>query len=91
MLLLEEAIFTCQTEPFLPAHVAKILKLVQIGKDVSESQRNEIKQLISEFADCFALSLNEVNLIPGTVHELNIPNDMAFHTKIPQRSFNPDQ
>ena len=88
---LEEAIFTRQMEPFLPACVTKILELVQIGEDISESQCDEIKQLISEFADCFALSLSEVNLIPSAIHKLNIPDDMAFHTKIPQCSFNPDQ
>ena len=87
----EEAIFTRQTEPFLPARVAKILELVQIGDDVSEVQRDEVKQLITEFADCFALSLSEVNLIPGAVHKLDIPEGSTFRTKIPQRSFNPDQ
>ena len=87
----EEAIFTRETEPFLPACVARILELVQIGEDVTETQRSEIKQLIAEFADCFALSLSEVNLIPGAVHKLDIPEGTTFRTKIPQRSFNPDQ
>jgi len=87
----EEAIFTCQTEPFLPARVAKILELVQIGNDISEAQHSDVKQLVSEFADCFALSLSEVNLVPGAVHKLNIPEGSTFPTKIPQRSYNPDQ
>ncbi|KIJ95894.1 hypothetical protein K443DRAFT_30426, partial [Laccaria amethystina LaAM-08-1] len=87
----EEAIFTWHTDPFLQAHVEKILELVQIGEDVTESQRDEVKALISEFADCFALSLSEVNLIPGAVHKLNVPENATFRTKIPQRSFNPDQ
>ena len=87
----EEAIFMRQIEPFLPACVARILELVQIGDDVTETQRSEVKQLIAEFADCFALSLSEVNLIPGAVHKLDIPKGTTFHTKIPQRSFNPDQ
>jgi len=91
LVLPEEAIFTCQTEPFLPACVAKILDLVQIGEDVTEVQCNEVKQLIVEFADCFALLLTKVNLIPGAVHKLNIPEDATFRTKIPQCSFNPDQ
>ena len=87
----EEAIFTRHTEPFLPAHIVKILDLVQIGEDVTEAQHDEVKGLISEFANCFALSLIEVNFIPGMVHKLNIPENTTFHTKIPQRSFNPDQ
>ena len=69
----------------------KILELVQIGDDVSEVQRDKVKQLIAEFADCFALSLSEVNLIPGAVHKLDIPEGSTFRMKIPQRSFNPDQ
>ena len=87
----EDTIFTHQTEPFLPACVLKILELVQIGEDVTAAQVEEVKALISKFADCFALSLNEVNLIPGAVHKLNIPKDTTFCTKIPQCSFNPDQ
>jgi transposase InsO family protein len=87
----EDTIFTRQTDPFLQARVSKILELVQIGDDITAAQCTEVKSLISEFADCFALSLNEVNLIPGAVHKLNVPEDATFRTKIPQRSFNPDQ
>ena len=87
----KEAIFTRHMEPFLPARVVKILDLVQIGEDVTENQCNEVKRLISEFVDCFALSLSEVNLIPSAVHKLNIPENTTFRMKIPQRSFNPDQ
>ncbi|EDR07197.1 uncharacterized protein LACBIDRAFT_328212 [Laccaria bicolor S238N-H82] len=87
----EDTIFTRQTEPFLQACVEKILELVQIGDDITADQRKEVKSLIAEFADCFALSLSEVNLIPGTVHKLDIPENTSFRTKIPQRSFNPDQ
>jgi len=87
----EDLLYTHHTEPFQPACVAKILNLVQIGDDVTAGQHEEIRQLIAEFADCFALSLTEVNLIPGTVHKLNIPADTTFHTKLPQCSFNPDQ
>lgn len=87
----EEAIFTHHTDPFLQACVTKILELVQIGKDITEVQHDEVKALVSEFVDCFALLLSEVNLIPGAVHKLNIPENTMFRTKIPQRSFNPDQ
>ena len=44
-----------------------------------------------EYADCFALSIKEVNAIPGAVHKLNIPEGITFCTKIPPRSYNPDQ
>ena len=87
----EDTVFTRHTDPFQPARIAKIVDLVQIGEDITAAQREEVRQLISEFADCFALSLSEVNLIPGAIHKLNIPEDATFRTKIPQRSFNPDQ
>ena len=87
----EDVIFTHHTDPFLPAHIEKIIELVKIGEDITTAQCKEVKSLITEFADCFALSLSEVNLIPGAVHKLNIPEDATFQTKIPQRSFNPDQ
>ena len=87
----EEVIFTHQTDPFLPACVAKILELVQISEDISEAQRDKVAQLIAKFTDCFALSLSKVNLVPGTVHKLNIPEGSTFHMKIPQCSYNPNQ
>jgi len=87
----EDALYTRHTEPFQPTCVAKILDLVQIGDDITTGQHEEIRQLVVEFADCFVLSLSEVNLILDTVHKLNIPADAMFCTKLPQRSFNTDQ
>ena len=87
----KDVIFTCHMELFLPACVAKIKELITIGKDVTPAQCIEVEALISEFVDCFTISLRKVNLIPGTVHKLNIPKDATFRTKIPQCSFNPDQ
>jgi hypothetical protein len=33
----------------------------------------------------------EVNAIPGAIHKLTIPEGATFCTKIPPRSYNPDQ
>ena len=80
------------THKSLPAGThCKILELIQIGEDITMAECEEVNQLIAEFADCFTLSLSEVNLIPGVVHKLNVPEDAMFHTKIPHRSYNPDQ
>ena len=87
----EDAIFTCDTDPFMPARVAKIQELVQISEDLMEAECREVEQLIEEFANCFALSLSKVNLIPGAVHKLIVPEGTMFCTKIPQCSLNPDQ
>jgi len=87
----EDVIFTWDTDPFLPACVAKIWELVQISEDLTETEHKEVEQLIEEFADCFVLSLSKVNLIPGAVHRLNILEGTTFRMKIPQRPLNPDQ
>lgn len=35
--------------------------------------------------------MSEVNTVLGVVHKLNIPPEMKFHMRIPQRSMNPAQ
>jgi hypothetical protein len=54
-------------------------------------ERRKVKDLIAEFADCFALAMSEVNTVPGAVHKLNIPPGTKFRTKVGQRSLNPAQ
>ena len=67
------------------------MKEVSIGPDISDAQRKEVHGLLRKYADCFALSIKEVNAIPGAVHKLNIPEGAKFQTKITPRSYNPDQ
>ena len=62
-----------------------------IGPDITDEQCQTIHKLLEEYADCFALSIKEVNAIPGAVHKLKIPEWATFWTKIPPRSYNPDQ
>ena len=71
--------------------MARVLQEITIGPDITDTQRAEIHELISSYADCFALNIKEVNAIPGAVHKLNIPEGTTFRTKIPPRSYNPDQ
>ena len=66
-------LFTRQTEPFKPERVAEILRLVTIGEDLDEDQRDKVRQLISSFADVFALSVHEVRQVEGAVHQIDIP------------------
>jgi len=87
----EQEIFTRHTEPFNPKRVEHILGQVAFGDDLTSGQLAKVKAVIAEHADCFALSLSEVNAIPGAVHKLNIPLGSTFRTKIPQRAYNPDQ
>ena len=87
----DNSIFTRATEPFKPERVAEILRLVEIGADISHEERQAVKELIKEFADVYALSVNEVKHIPGATHRLEIPEDAKFSTKIRQRPMSPPQ
>ena len=80
-----------ESNPYKAERVRRIIQEVTIGPDVTQEQRQIIQKLIKEYADCFALSLKEVNVIPGATHKLNIPKGATFRTKIPPRSYNPDQ
>jgi hypothetical protein len=59
--------------------------------DITEEERKMVHEILTEFADCFALLIMEVNVIPGATHRLNIPEGATFRTKIPPRTYNPDQ
>ena len=87
----EADVLTRDTHPLKPERVARILQEVTIRSDVTKSQHDEVRMLISKYADCFALAIKEVNAIPNAVHKLNIPEGATFRTKILPRSYNPDQ
>ena len=48
-------LFTRKTKPFKPEQVAEILRLVTIGDDLDEEQKTKVQNLISSYADIFAL------------------------------------
>ena len=86
-----ESILTRETNPCKKEQVMRIIQEVTIGSDISDDQCQAVQELLEEYADCFALSIMEVNAIPSAVHKLNIPEGATFCTKIPPRSYNPDQ
>ncbi len=63
-LLGENPIFCRASAPFKPERVARILRKVEIGPDLTDSEHKRVEALISCFADCFALSVSEVLPIP---------------------------
>ncbi|KAI0336935.1 hypothetical protein BDW22DRAFT_1298383, partial [Trametopsis cervina] len=83
--------FSRRTAPFAAPRVAAVLDGIRIGDDLSDGERQRVRDLIAEFADCFALSLGEVSAVPGAVHRLNIPDGTPFSTKVQQRSLTPPQ
>jgi hypothetical protein len=50
-----------------------------------------VQAFISEFVDCFVLSMKEVIPIPGVEHTMNIPADAMFSMKVHQRPTTPAQ
>ena len=84
-------ILTRKTDPHNPEHVAVILDEITIGQDLTPDQVEAVRSLISEFAECFALSMSEVTTVEGAAHRLDIPRDMIFRTKVNQRPQSPPQ
>jgi hypothetical protein len=88
---LDKSIFTRFTKPNKPERVQKILELVTIGDDLTMSEREAVRDLIVEFADCFALSVSEVKAVKNGEHKLDIKPGTTFSTKVANRPFSPPQ
>ncbi|KAF8809738.1 hypothetical protein BYT27DRAFT_7029334, partial [Phlegmacium glaucopus] len=84
-------LLTRKTDPHNQARVAAILAEITIGHDLTQAQREAVCKLISEYAECFALSMSEVLPVKGASHHLDIPQDRQFRTRINQRPQSPPQ
>ncbi|KAI0368531.1 hypothetical protein BV20DRAFT_948018, partial [Pilatotrama ljubarskyi] len=84
-------IFTRATDPFKPERVKAIVDAISIGPDLTDKQRAIVRDLIAEFADCFALSVKEVLPVPGAIHKLNVPDTATFPRRVNQRLLTPPQ
>ncbi|KAG9123419.1 hypothetical protein FRC07_014963 [Ceratobasidium sp. 392] len=79
------------SEPFKLSRVAEILRKVKIGSELGVDQRERVENLVSEFADVFALTLSEVLPVDITQMKLDIPEDAAFPKRVGQRKFSEPQ
>ncbi|TFK60705.1 hypothetical protein BDN72DRAFT_779058, partial [Pluteus cervinus] len=84
-------LFTRHTDPFKSECVNEILRQIKIGNDLTSKERQEVDNLIREFADAFALSVKEVFPVKDAVHKLNIPEDATFSKKVRQKPVTPPQ
>ena len=84
----EPSLLTRKTDPHNPARVKAILSEITLGQDLT---RESIRLVISEHAECFALSMSEVKPVEGAALRLDIPRDKKFRTKINQRPQSPPQ
>lgn len=73
------------TDPFSEDRVNEILQKIQIGSDLTADQITRTKALIREFADVFALSLSEVQVVDWYKHHLNIDPSVKLPTRTGQR------
>ena len=87
----KDNVFTRLTEPFKKERVDEILKQVKIGPDLTDEERRRVREFIADWADIFALSVNEVKPVENAVHHLNIPPGATFSTKIGQKPLTPPQ
>ena len=87
----DTSIFTRKTNAFTTARVDAVIAAIHIGEDLSHDETTIVKDLIKEYADCFALSLSEVYHVPGAVYKINVPKDKVFKTKVNQRPLTPLQ
>jgi hypothetical protein len=80
-----ESIFTRASDPFNPKRIEYIVKAVTIGPDLTEAQQHEVRNLVAEYADVFALAVSEVFQVAGVVYAPKIPPGKMFSTKVQQR------
>jgi hypothetical protein len=86
-----EGVFTRKEDPFSEKRVAEVLRLVTIGDDLTTEERQAVKTLVVEYADCFVLSVSKVLPVDGVVHKLDIPEGAMFSKKVRQRPLTPTQ
>jgi hypothetical protein len=68
-----EAIYTRATDLYKPERVKRVVEAVQIGPDLTDEQRTEVRAFVAEYADIFALAVSEVSPVAGAVYAPNIP------------------
>ncbi|KZP18348.1 hypothetical protein FIBSPDRAFT_681637, partial [Athelia psychrophila] len=70
---------------FAPSRIQEVLDQVKIGEDLSTNQRERVRDLLTEFADVFALSLSEVRTVDWYKHHLNIDPNVPMPQRAGQR------
>ena len=84
-------LYTRLTEPWKKERVDEILKQVTVGPDLTEDEHGRVLEFIAEWADVFALSVNEVKQVDNAIHHLDIPLGTTFSTKTGQKPLTPPQ
>ncbi|KIM53755.1 hypothetical protein SCLCIDRAFT_31670 [Scleroderma citrinum Foug A] len=70
--------------PFYPPRIRKIQELVHYGP-LPEDKLQRLKNTVAEFADTFALLVQEVKPVDFIKFRIDIPEDAVFPLKVNQR------
>ncbi|KZP11472.1 hypothetical protein FIBSPDRAFT_681010, partial [Athelia psychrophila] len=65
--------------------VNEILEKVQLGPDLTVEQRERVRDMITCYADVFALSLSEVRPVDWYQHHLNVDPAIPLPQRAAQR------
>jgi hypothetical protein len=65
---------------FAEPRIQEILEAIEIGPDLSDEQREQVRSLVHEYTDIFALTLSEVLYIDLYKHKLSIDPNQTFPT-----------
>ena len=69
----EPSLLTRKLDPLSPARVTAVQAEVTIGIDLEPLQYAQVRLMVGEYADCFALFMSEVLPVEGASHRLDIP------------------
>ncbi|TFY74307.1 hypothetical protein EWM64_g9705 [Hericium alpestre] len=84
-------LYTCLTDPHNTDCMSEMLRRIQIGSDLTEDEHIQVMALLTEFVDCFTLSVSKVKPADDAMHKLNIPDGATFSTKPHQHPLMPPQ
>jgi Reverse transcriptase (RNA-dependent DNA polymerase)/RNase H-like domain found in reverse transcriptase len=80
-----------QINPFHADRIRAILKVVNIGEDLTSKECRKVRDLITAHADCFTLSVHKVVPARDATLHLKVPDNMPLLTKTCQHTFTPPQ
>jgi hypothetical protein len=73
------------SDPFATKRVNEIIEKIELGPDLTDNQREQVKSLVREYADVFALSLSEVRVVDWYRHHLDVDPSVKLSTRTSQR------
>ena len=67
------------------------MERIKIGEGLTEKQKEGVKELVSEYADIFALTMSEVTYIDWHRHHLRVNPEAKLLKRMAQRPITENQ